>query len=108
MRKIILTFILIMISFIVTSTSNAGCVTNQDTFMYFDAVRFFKVARVCATNQQQCIIMMMDDVERGDAVYLPGGTQLDAVEKVPDNPKVCVVRKGNILLMGLTQAINCR
>jgi ribosomal protein L2 len=97
-----------VITSITASIATAGCAANQDTFMYFDAVRFFKVARVCATNPQQCIAMMIDDVNNGDAVYITRGTSFDVGERVPENPRVTVVKKGNIFLMALTEAVNCR
>ena len=108
MRKFILTLILIVITFITASITTAGCITNQDTVMYFDAVRFFKVARICATNRLQGISMMQIDVENGDAVYITKGTSFETGKSIPDNPKVTVVKMGNILLMGLTEALNCR
>lgn len=108
MRKIILTFVLILVSFIITTASNAGCVVIDNSYMYYDADRFFKVARVCAVNQEQGKHMILADVINGDAVFLPKGTAIDAAKPVPGSPGASVIRKGNILLMGLTQDVSCR
>ena len=104
MRKFILTFILIVVSFI---SATAGCVVTDNAYMYYDAERFFKVARVCAINQQQGRQMIIFDVANGDAVFLPKGTTVDAAQPVPGSPGASVIRKGNILLMGLTEDIRC-
>jgi hypothetical protein len=107
MRKIILTFVLILVSFIITTASGAGCVVIDNAYMYYDADRFFKVARVCAVHQEQGKNMIMFDVANGDAVFLPKGTQVDAAKPVPNSPGASVIRKGNILLMGLTEDVRC-
>lgn len=105
MRKIILTLVLIVISFI---TASAECIVIDDAYMYYDVERFFKVARVCAVNKQQGAIMIFNDVDRGDAVFVPKGTLIDHMKPLPENPLACVVKKGNLLLMALTQDIKCR
>lgn len=103
-----MTFILILISFVITTVSNAGCVTNDDSIMYFEPERFFKVARVCAANQKQGAAMMGIDVENGDAVIIPRGTQIAEMKTIPDAPGTCVVKIKNLLLVGLNEYINCR
>ena len=105
MRKIILTFVLILVSFI---SAFAGCVTNDDSIMYFEPERFFKVARVCAANQAQGAAMMGVDVENGDAVIITRGTRIEEMKTVPGAPGTCVVKIKNLLLVGLNEYISCR
>jgi hypothetical protein len=104
MRKFILTLILVVLT---SSVAVAGCVVVDNAYMYYDADRFFKVARVCAINREQGRQMIIFDVTNGDAVFLPKGTTVDAAQPVPGSPGASVIRKGNILLMGLTEDVRC-
>lgn len=104
MRKFILTLILIVLT---SNVAVAGCVIVDNAYMYYDADRFFKVARVCAINQEQGRQMIIFDVANEDAVFLPKGTTVDAAKPVPGSPGASVIRKGNILLMGLTEDVRC-
>lgn len=104
MRKIILTLILIVVTSI---SATAGCVTNDDSIMYFEPDRFFRVARVCAANQAQGAAMMGVDVENGDAVIIARGTRIEEMKAVPNAPGTCVVKIRNLLLVGLTEYIKC-
>jgi hypothetical protein len=76
--------------------------------MYFDIPRFQKVARICVTNRQNCILMMREDVEVGDATIINKGTKFDDFAVTPDNKHGCIVRIGNVMMIGLTECISCK
>jgi len=108
MRKFILTLFVVVLLFSNAALfSHAGCVTKEDSIMYFEPDRFFKVARVCAANREQGETMMKVDVSEGDAVVIRGGTRVDEMKAIPDIPSACVVKIGNLLLVGLTAYIRC-
>ena len=98
----------ILVCLMFTTLAMAECVVSRSTIMYFDAPRFYRVAQICAVNQEQCTQMMMVDVAAGLAVVVEPGTKLDAAIPVPDNKLVVVCRIGGVLMLGLAESVKCR
>jgi hypothetical protein len=102
------TIMALLVCLIFAGIANAGCVVVSRTIMYLDAPRFYRVAQICAVNQEQCTQMMLQDVSAGLAVVMEPGTNLDEAVTVPDNNRIIMCRIGGVLLLGLSETVRCK